>query len=84
MLQCENLKNSTILKEKSHITFICNRDEVNDLIKIIESSTINNFDEIIDTINTMKNTMIAIVGPPGVGKTRFSEQLKGVKMRYIE
>lgn len=50
--------------------------------KIIKSTT-ENWDDVIRKINDMKNTMIVIIGPPGIGKTTFSEQLDGIKMRYI-
>ena len=85
LTQCFNSKFHKLhyFERKNHISDLLISDEVTNMTKIIEASTVENFDEIINTINAMKNTMVVIVGPPGIGKTTFSEQLKGVKMRYI-
>ena len=85
LTQCFNARFQKLhyFERKNHISHLCISDAVLNLTEPIESSTVKNFDEIINTINAMKNTMVVIVGPPGIGKTTFSEQLEGVKMRYI-
>lgn len=85
LAQCfnANFEKLHYFERKNHISNLSISNEVNELSKKIESSTVGSFDEIIKTINEMKNTMVVIIGPPGIGKTKFAEQLEGVKMRYI-
>ena len=78
-----NFQQLYYFETKNQMVHLSVSNAVLNLTKTIQSSTVKDFDEIINVINAMKDTMIVIVGPPGVGKTRFSEQLKGVKMRYI-